>query len=390
MLKTMKKILVFLAFALLVTIPAFAAKWSVKMADSEMKRCPELWQYDFGKRLYFGYTQGLGGLSYEKMFKATGEQKYWDYVYSWADTIIGKDGSILLYKRSEYNLDMINAGKTLFDLYAKTGEARFRMAMDTLLLQFEGHPRTADGGFWHKKVYTHQMWLDGLYMASPFLSQYGATFNRPDCIDLAVHQLLTVAKHTYDPKAGLFKHAWDESRSQKWADSITGQSPNFWGRSIGWYAMALVDNLDFIPANHPKRGDVLKIVKTMADGMMRYQDAKTGLWYQVVDQGNRTGNYLEGSVSSMMTYFYAKAVNKGYLPKSYKCVATKAFKGITKNLIKQHTDGTISITHCCAVAGLGGKPYRNGTYEYYIGETVRDNDGKATGVFMQACLELKK
>jgi unsaturated rhamnogalacturonyl hydrolase len=378
------------ALLLVLAQPIFSTTWSVKMADSELKRCPELWQYDYGKRLYFGYTQGLGGLSFEKMYKATGQQKYWDYVYRWADTLIGKDGSIYLYKRSDYNLDFINSGKILFDLYAKTGEKRFRMAMDSLILQFEGHPRTADGGFWHKKVYTNQMWLDGLYMASPFLCQYGATFHKPECIDLAVHQLITVAKHTYDPQAGIYKHAWDESKTQKWADPVTGQSPNFWGRSIGWYAMALVDNLDFIPANHPQRPEVLKIVKTLAEGMKRYQDPKTGLWYQVVNMGDRKGNYLEGSVSSMMTYFYAKATNKGYLPHRYRKVALKAFNGIVKNLIKTNEDGTISLTHCCAVAGLGGNPYRDGSFEYYIGETVRDNDGKATGVFMQACLELKK
>lgn len=376
--------------ACLLGLPVLAGSWAKKMADSEMKRFPELWQYDYGKRLFFGYTQGLGVLSFEKLYKATGEQKYWDYVYEWADTIIGKDGSIHLYKRTDYNLDFINSGKTLFDLYAKTGEKRFRMAMDTLLLQFEEHPRTADGGFWHKKIYTHQMWLDGLYMASPFLSQYGVTFDKPECIDQAVHQLLTVAKHTYDPQAGINKHAWDESKTQKWADPVTGQSPNFWGRSIGWYAMALVDNLDFIPASHPKRAEVLAIVKTLAEGMKKYQDPKTGLWYQVVNMGIREGNYLESSVSCMMTYFYAKSVNNGYLPKSYRKVALKAFNGLLKHRIKKNADGTISLTHCCAVAGLGGNPYRDGSFEYYVKETVRDNDGKATGVFIQACLELKK
>lgn len=383
-----KWLLIVIACAL--TFSAHAGKWAKSMADSEMKRFPELWQYDYGKRLYFGYTQGLGGLSFEKMYQATGEKKYWDYVYAWADTIVAENGSIHLYKRTDYNLDFINAGKMLFDLYARTGEKRFRMAMDTLLLQFKEHPRTTDGGFWHKKIYTNQMWLDGLYMASPFLSQYGATFQEPAYIDEAVHQLLTVAKHTYDPKAGIYKHAWDESKSQKWADPLTGQSPNFWGRSIGWYAMALVDNLDYIPTNHPKRPEILRIVQTLADGMKRYQDSKTGLWYQVVDQGDRKGNYLEASVSSMMTYFYAKSVNKGYLSKGYKKVALKAFHGIVKHLIVKNADGTFSLTHCCAVAGLGGNPYRDGSFEYYIGETVRDNDGKATGVFIQACLELKK
>jgi len=382
--------LFFLLLVFLLTLPAFAAKWSKQMADSEMKRFPELWQYDYGKRLFFGYTQGLGGLSFEKMYNATGEQKYWDYVYRWADTIVSNNGSIHLYKRTDYNLDFINAGKTLFQLFSKTGEKRFRMAMDTLLLQFVGHPRTADGGFWHKQIYTHQMWLDGLYMASPFLSQYGMTFNKPEFIDEAIHQLTTVAKHTYDSKAGLFKHAWDESKSQRWANPVTGQSPNFWGRSIGWYAMALVDNLDYIPVDHPRRGEVLRIVYTLAEGMKKYQDSKTGLWYQVVDQGDRSGNYLEASVSSMMTYFYAKSVNRGYLPKSYKKVALQSFNGLIKHLIKRNPDGTISLTKCCAVAGLGGKPYRDGSFEYYIDETVHDNDGKATGVFIQACLELQK
>jgi unsaturated rhamnogalacturonyl hydrolase len=374
-------------FFLALTLMAYSKPWSQKMAESEMKRFPQLWQYDYGKRLFFGYTQGLGGLSFEKMYRATGDRKYWDYVYRWADTIIGKDGSIHLYKRSDCNLDFINSGKILFFLYAKTGESRFKMAMDSLILQVEVQPRTSDGGFWHKKVYTNQMWLDGLYMASPFLSQYGVTFGKPRYIDEAIHQLLTVAKHTYDSKTGLFKHAWDESRSQKWADPTTGQSPNFWGRSIGWFAMALVDNLDFIPVDHPKRGEVLTVVRTLADGMRRYQDARTGLWYQVVDQGGREGNYLESSVSSMMAYFYAKAANKGYLPKRYRNVAVKAFRGLVRYRIVEK-NGEYSLTHCCAVAGLGGNPYRDGSYGYYVGEAIRDNDGKATGPFLQACLEL--
>jgi len=251
-------------------------------------------------------------------------------------------------------------------------------------------PRTSDGGFWHKKRYTSQMWLDGLYMASPFIAQYGATFGKPELIDETINQLTLVAKHTYDEKTGLFYHAWDESRTQKWADPISGKSPNFWGRSIGWYAMALVDDLDFIPTNHPRRNDVLALVKKLAEGMLKYQDKKTGLWYQVVDQGNREGNYLEASVSSMMMYFYAKAFNNGYLPKVYKKAALKTFNGLKKNLIVKNDDGTISLTKCCAVAGLGGSPYRDGSYGYYINEKIRDNDGKATGPFIMGCLELNR
>jgi len=385
----MKKFLLF-ACVLLLSFRANSEKMSIRMADSEMTRFKELYQYDYGTRLYFGYTQGLGGLSFFKLWEATGKQKYLDYVYQWGDSIISSNGSIHLYRMEDYNLDFINAGKVLFKLYNKTGESRFRQALDTLILQFEGHPRTSDGGFWHKKRYENQMWLDGLYMSSPFMAQYGATFNQPRWTEEVIHQITTIAKHTYDSKSGLFYHAWDEKHSQKWANLKTGQSPNFWGRSIGWYAMSLVDALDYIPENNARRVEVLKIVKLMADGMARYQDSKTGLWYQVVDQGNRKGNYQEASVSSMMMYFYAKACNKGYLVKSYKKIATKAYNGIVKNLIKNNPDGTISITNCCAVAGLGGNPYRDGSYEYYIHETIRDNDGKATGPFIQGCLELNK
>jgi len=384
----MKKLMFTVVFLCL--LGGVQATMSVRMAESEMVRFPHLYQYDYGTRLFPGYTQGLGGCAFMKLWKATGNKTYFNYVYQWGDSLIDSDGSIYLYKMDNYNLDFINSGKVLFYLYEATGEKRFRMAMDTLLQQFKGQPRTADGGFWHKKVYTHQMWLDGLYMASPFLSQYGATFNQPACIDEAIHQLITVAKHTYDQKTGLFYHGWDESCSQKWANPVTGTSPNFWGRSIGWYAMALVDNLDYIPAMHPQRADVIKLVRTLADGMLRYQDKQTGLWYQVVDQGNRNGNFLEGSVSAMMMYFYAKATNKGYLPAGYRKLALKAFKGIKKHLIVTNPNGTISITHCCEVAGLGGTPYRDGSYDYYIHTPVRSDDGKATGVFIMACLELNR
>jgi unsaturated rhamnogalacturonyl hydrolase len=387
--KIMKKtILTLIVFLCLFN--SYAEKLSVKMADSEMQRFPHLYEFDYGKRLYFGYTQGLGGMAFLKLWQATGNKKYYKYVYEWGDSIISKDGSIYLYKMDEYSLDFINSGKVLFGLYEISGEKRFRMAMDTLMKQFENHPRTTEGGFWHKKRYTSQMWLDGLYMASPFIAQYGATFNKPECIDETINQLTIIARHTYDEKSGLFYHAWDESRSQKWADPLTGTSPNFWGRSIGWFAMALVDDLDFIPAGHPRRSEILVLVRKLADGMLRYQDNKTGLWYQVVNQGNREGNYPEASVSSMMMYFYAKASNKGYLPCRYRRVALKAYNGIKRHLIVKNHDGTISLTKCCAVAGLGGDPYRDGSYGYYINEKIRDNDGKATGPFIMGCLELNR
>ncbi len=366
-----------------------ADKWSVRFADSEMKRFPEAWQLDHGTRYVWSYPQGLGCCAMLKIWRYTDEYKYYDYVYRWANYMVQPDGSIFHYKTTDYNIDFINAGKILFDIYDQSGQQKYRMAMDTLLSQLEKHPQTSDGVFWHKMIYPNQIWLDGIYMAGPYMAQYGKVYNRPDLIDKAIYEVLITYKHTVDPKTGLLYHAYDESRQQQWANKTTGQSPNFWGRAIGWYFMAMVDILDFVPENHPQRKDVIDIIGKLAKVLPKYQD-KTGLWYQVIDQGTRKGNYLEASVSSMFMYSYAKAVNKGYLPKKYRKTAEKAFNGLTTKLIRINEDGTLSLTQCCSVGGLGGNPYRNGSFEYYISEKIRDNDAKATGPFIMGCLELGK
>jgi len=385
----MKKHLILFLTLLLLSPAAKAQKTAILFADSEMKRFPEAWQLDHGKRLYFGYSQGLGCLAMLKVWKATHNKKYLDYVVSWADNIINDKGEIHLYEPETYNIDYVNSGKILFDVYKETGNNKYKLAMDVLVKQMKNQPRTHEGVFWHKLIYQHQIWLDGLYMGSPFLAQYAATFNKPEMTDDVINQFLVCAKHTYDAKTGLYYHAWDESKTQKWANPVTGQSPNFWGRSIGWWYMALVDTLDYIPENHPKRTELIRIIKDLSEALTHYQD-KTGLWYQVVDKGTQQGNYLEASVSSMFMYSYAKAVNKGYIDYKYKKTAEKAYNGLMKNLIVKNTDGTLTLTKCCAVAGLGGTPYRDGSFEYYVNERIRDNDTKATGPFIMGCLELGK
>ncbi|MFT3739491.1 MAG: glycoside hydrolase family 88 protein [Breznakibacter sp.] len=368
---------------------ASAQKTGILFADSEMRRFPEAWQLDHGKRLYFGYAQGLGCQAMLEVWKKTHDHKYLDYVVQWADTIINDEGEIHLYKVETYNIDYINPGKILFDVYEQTGDRKYKLAMDRLAAQMKMHPRTLEGAFWHKLIYQHQIWLDGLYMGAPFLARYAVAFDQPGLMDDVVNQFLVCAKHTYDAKTGLYYHAWDESKTQRWADKQTGQSPNFWGRSIGWWFMALVDVLDFVPLDHPQRGELIGMISGLAETLPRYQD-KTGLWYQVVDKGNTGGNYLEASVSSMFMYSYAKAVNKGYIDKKYRKVAEKAYNGLMDTLIVKNGDGTLTLTKCCAVAGLGGNPYRDGSFGYYVGEKIRDNDSKATGPFIMGCLELGK
>ncbi len=365
-------------------------QWAIRMADSEMKRFPEAWMVDSNKKPRWGYTQGLEALAFQQLWLATGDQKYYDYQKGYADSLIAADGTIKTYQKTEYNLDQINSGKILFYLYEQTGDPRYKAAIDTLRNQLLTHPRTADGGFWHKHKYTHQMWLDGIYMADPFLAQYAAVFNDSLAFDDVVLQVKTIQKHTYDPKTGLNFHGWDESKEQKWANPETGCSPNFWGRSVGWYSMALVDILDYLPENHPGRPEIITILDSLLNSLINFQDKETGLWYQVLDQGGREGNYLEATASSMFVYSMTKAVNKGYVNPELLKVAQKGFDGIIAKLIKENEDGTISLTQCCSVAGLGGNPYRDGSYEYYIGEPVRDNDPKGTGPFILACLELNK
>jgi len=360
---------------------------AVKMADSEIKHFPEPWTVDFNTKPVWNYTQGLVAHAMIKVWKENGNETLYNYAKTYADKFIDANGKIGGYKVEEYNIDCVNSGKFLFDVYEKTKDDRYLKAINHLRDQLKTQPRTLEGGFWHKQRYPHQMWLDGLYMGAPFLAQYASLKNEPAIFDDVVNQFLIVHKHTYNPKTGLNYHGWDESKLQKWADPKTGCSPNYWGRAMGWYAMALVDVLDYLPLDHPGRVKILEILNQVVVGIKKYQDPKTGLWYQVLDHGNREGNYLEATASSMFTYTLLKASRKGYISADYKIIGIKSYKGILENLIQDNGDGTISLTKCCSVAGLGGNPYRDGSYEYYIKEPVRANDPKGVGPFIMASLE---
>lgn len=363
---------------------------AVKMADSEIKQFPEPWTVDFNPKPTWNYTQGLIAQAMIKVWKENGNESYYNYAKMYADKMIDSTGVLSGYQLDSYNIDAVNSGKFLFDLYENTKDERYKKVIEQMRDQLRTHPRTNEGGFWHKKRYPYQMWLDGLYMGAPFYAQYALVMNEPEAFDDILNQFLYVHKHTYNPEVGLNYHGWDESKEQQWADSVTGCSPHFWSRAVGWYAMALVDVLDFFPKEHPGYAQLTEILNQVAAGIKKFQDPETGLWYQVLDQGNREGNYLEATGSSMFSYALLKAVRNGYIPAEYRDVAVKAYHGILDNLIQNNPDGTISLTKCCSVAGLGGNPYRDGSYEYYIGEPVRDNDPKGVGPFIMAGLEMNK
>ena len=369
-------------------------KWSERMMLSEMKRFPDAWMLDFHKTPKWSYPNGLVLKGAEEVYKKTGKKEYFDYIKGYADEMVNPDGTIKTYEINKYNIDMLNSGNVLLYLYSVDKKENYLKALQLLRSQLNDHPRTSEGGFWHKKIYPNQMWLDGLYMGEPFYANYTQMFDKGEtatkAYDDIVNQFDLIEKHLKDPKTGLLYHGWDESKQQAWADKQTGLSPNFWGRAMGWYGMAIVDVLDFLPQNHPGRARLISYLNSYSEALVKVQDSKTGLWYQVLDKGGEKGNYLEASGSSMFVYTFAKGARKGYLPTSYKAIAKKGYDGIIKNLISVEKDGTVNLNQNCAVAGLGGTPYRSGTYEYYVNEEIRSNDPKGTGPFILASLELEK
>lgn len=371
------------------TVPA-DAPWSVRIAESFLLRHPGGVTYDsLSPDTKWNYEQGLILVALDAMFRHTGDRRYIEFVRTNLDLYVQDDGSIRTYRRTDYNIDNIGPGRALLAVYHRTRLPKFRSAADTLRQQMREHPRTNEGGFWHKKIYPYQMWLDGLFMAQPFLTQYARMFREIETFDDIVNQFVWIERHTRDPKTGLLYHAWDESRAQRWADPATGRSPQFWGRAMGWYAMALVDVLELLPEGHPRRAELERILQDLSRSLLAFRDS-TGLWYQVVDAGPRPGNYLEASASAMFAYAFAKGANRGSLGKEFLEVAEGTFAALTRRLVSVDARGFVDLHETCRGAGLGGNPYRDGSYEYYIGEPRRTNDMKGYGPLLLAAIEIEK
>ncbi len=355
--------------------------WSVQMVDSVMRRgVPYRWHYE----------NGLLHRAVEQVWHRTGDSQYYDYIEGDVDRFVDAAGNINTYNLADYNLDQIQAGRILFLLYRTTEDERYKRAICLLRDQLRTQPRTGEGGFWHKKVYPHQMWLDGIYMASPFHAEFARTFDEPASFDDIAHQITLIEKHTRDNQTGLLYHAWDENRQQRWANAATGCSQHFWGRAIGWYVMAIVDVLDYFPTAHVKRAELIAILHRTLDAVAKVQDHSTGLWYQVLDQGDRAGNYFEASASCMFVYAMCKGVRKGYLPPNHLELARKGYRGIHGKLIEIDGQGLVNLNWICETAGLGGTPYRDGSYEYYVGEKIVTNDYKGVGAFILASVEMEQ
>lgn len=389
----MKRVPLYSFIFLLLTPFLFAQKapYSVRMAESFMTWYKDSIAVKEGKPAAWDYEQGLMLKAVEKVWNRTGEGKYYEYIRKDLDRYVQKDGSIRTYKYDDFNLDNIPTGRALLMLYQQTqpDKDKYRKAADLLWKQLENQPKTKEAGYWHKKRYPYQMWLDGLFMAEPFSAEYSLIFNHPEHFNDIAKQFALIEKYAVDAKTGLIYHGYDESKEQKWADPKTGLSPHFWSRAIGWYAMALVDVLDYFPQNHPERANLIKYLQRLAPALVKYQDAKSGVWYQMTTQGTRKGNYFEASGSCMFVYALAKGVRMGYLPQIYLTAAKKGYAGILKEFVEEESNGTISLNKTVSVGGLGGTPYRDGSYEYYLSEPIKKNDLKGVGPFIFVSVEME-
>ena len=383
--------------------------YSQWLTFSEMKRVPQSYMLDFAKKPRWSYVMGIELEAMLDTYLKYGGDDIRKYCQLYTDTMINTKGEIRTYKLEDYNLDQIRTGHFVARMYEKYPEAKNLAAMKTLMKQLDKQPRTKEGVYWHKAIYAYQVWLDGIFMGLPYRCLTARMLLKPKkaqrIYDDAVNQISKTYERTLDPKTGLNRHAWDETHEMFWADKETGLSQHCWGRAQGWYTMALIELLDAIPEDYERRGEVIELLRKDLDAVIKWQDKETGLWYQVMDQPGRKGNYLESTCSSMFAYVLMKATNKGYLGEKYLLAGKKAYQGILKNFIRVNADKTISLTNCCAVAGLGPgmseavkkaapnvkeNKRRDGSYDYYLSEPVRDNDAKGVGPFIWASLEYEK
>lgn len=385
----MKKIL--LAGFSLLTMIASAQQKSLgqQMAETVMKTWKDSFALD-GKQAKWSYDMGVILKGFDGLWRNTGDVKYYNYILKQMDFFVKDDGTIKNYKPDEYNIDNINNGKLLLLLYRVTQKEKYLNAAKLLREQLRTHPRTKEGGFWHKKIYPYQMWLDGLYMAEPFYAEFANLVHDDGAFDDVANQFIWMEKHARDPKSGLLYHAWDESKEQQWANKQTGTSPLFWARAMGWYASALVDALDWFPENHPKRKILIDILNRLVNAIVKVQDPKTGLWMDILNYKGpgKEKNYFEASASCQFVYAIAKGIRKGYILPGKIAIATKGYSGIVKQFIKSE-NGQSNLQGTVKVSGLGGNPYRDGSFDYYMSEEVIVNDAKGIGAFLLAANEME-
>ncbi len=378
--------------------------YSEWLTYSEMKRVPHSYLLDFSSKPKWSYVMGIEmeGMLDTYEHNKEGNNAILDYLKEYPAKMIDEKGNITGYKYEDFNLDNVRTAKFILRMHNLFPTKGTEKALKTLFKQLQNQPRTKEGVYWHKAIYANQVWLDGIFMGLPFYCNYAVQTMKPKkaekYLNDAVDQMVKTDYRTYDEKTQLWKHAWDETHQQFWANKEDGKSQHCWARALGWYVMAMTECLDAMPENYARRQEVIDLLNKAMKSVVKYQDKKTGVWYDVLDVKSDK-NYLESTASSMFAYVLLKGYRKGYLSEEYLKAGVKAYNGILKQFIKVNADKTISLTRCCAVSGLGPGPgpyvkkpnyKRDGSFEYYMSEPIRDNDAKGVGPFIWASLEMEQ
>ncbi len=366
-------------------LAAESLKWSTLTCNTVMTRKPNI-----NPKMKWEYEDGVVLEGFYATYQLTQDKKYLDYIRHNMDLFIDEKGNISPYSLEEFNIDHVNNGKILIDLYLETQEPRYKAAIELLRQQLARHPRTTEGAFWHKSIYPYQIWLDGLYMGAAFYTKYAHYFNEPAIFDDALKQFILCEKHLRDAKTGLLYHAWDEKKIQLWCNPDTGLSSHFWGRSMGWLAMALIDSIEYFPEQHSGKQTLIEMYRRTMQALMAVRDQSTGLWYQILDLHDRPGNYLESSASAMIIYALQKGIHAGYLDPQWQNEIDKSYQNYIREFILQTREGLVNVNKMCHVAGLGGVDKRDGSYTYYISEPIVANDHKGVGAFILASTAIVK
>jgi len=376
--------------------------WSSRMAKAATERLGNV--LSFGEaRATLDYTNDLLAISLLSLAERNGDTSLRDYGENIVGSFVSSDGIIRQIPPKGFKLDTMPAGIVFIDIYKRTGDPRYRKAAEYMRQRLAVLPQTSDGVFsWAP----NQIWLDGLFMTQPFYAKYGKEFGENADFDDITKQYQNVEKHNRDKETGLYFHGWDERREAFWANRVTGTSSSFWGRAIGWYAMSLVDVLDSFPENHPGRQYLIGLLNELATALIRFQDPKTGLWYQVVDQGTRPGNYTEASSSAIYIYTLAKGVNRGYLKTDYIPAIVTGYEGLIRNKVVKDAQGRWSLIDIVRSAGLGTPPSewppgtptpsrrdtipggRDGSFEYYVEQPIAVDNLNGLGPFIRAGIEV--
>ena len=377
------------------------AQW---MTYSEMKRTPKSYLLDFASKPRWNYAVGIELEGLLDTYRVHGDDSILNYLHTYRQKMIDERGDVVGYDYNAFNLDNVRPAKFILRMQQYGARKGEKIALKTFMKQLLNQPRTREGVFWHKAIYANQVWLDGIFMGLPFYCDYAVKNCSPRkarrILDDAVNQMMQTDRRTYDEKTGLWKHAWDETHRQFWANPLTGQSRHTWARALGWYVMAMTECLDVMPDDYPRKAEVVALLQKVMKAVVQYQDKKSGVWYDVLDVESPK-NYLESTASCMFAYVLLKGSRMGWLDTDFNEAGKRAYEGILKRFIRVNEDRTISLTDCCSVSGLGpGKgPFvpagkenykRDGSFDYYMSEPIRDNDAKGIGPFIWASLEMER